>query len=151
MLHRYLRDAISIARRALGKLFMFLRSAFLRSLCQLHCISNAPFGFWESIDKPSLQQNDKVFDCDIYANILCHLQCHSEFVKNSYPTKWQGMDRGAFLRCNHPFLDISNYSYYINWFPLKVRKSQKQFFLPSNLPKSQRNIFHDSSPSFLWY
>ena len=39
------------------KLFMFLRSAFLRSLCQLRCISNAPFGFWESIDKPSLQQD----------------------------------------------------------------------------------------------
>ena len=71
------------------KLFMFLRSAFLRSLCQLRCISNAPFGFWESIDKPSLQQNDKVFDCDIYANILWHLQSHSEFVKNSYWTKWQ--------------------------------------------------------------
>ena len=70
------------------KLFMFLRSAFLCSLCQLRCISNAPFGFWESIDKPSLQQNDKVFDCDIYANILWHLQYHSEFVKNSKGTKW---------------------------------------------------------------
>ena len=84
----YLRDAISIARRALVNCSCFLDRPFCARF--VNCIAYLMRHLVSENRLTSPHYNKMtVFDCDIYANILRHLQCHSEFVKNSYRTKWQ--------------------------------------------------------------